>query len=53
MICVANCTRGAPPLPQASHPQPDKPCDHFMMDFIELSPYEGKKYCLVIVDITH
>ena len=37
--------------PQAAHPPPDKPFDHLQMDFIELTPSEGKKYCLVIVDM--
>lgn len=37
-------------MKQSSHPTPEAPFDHLMMDFIELSPCEGKKYCLVIVD---
>ena len=30
---------------------PGQPFDHLQMDFIELTPCEGKKYCLVAVDM--
>lgn len=33
-----------------SHPRTEGPFEHLMMDFIELNPCEGNKYCLVIVD---
>lgn len=36
---------------QAAHPPPTKPFEHLMMDFIELTPAGGKKYCLVMVDM--
>lgn len=35
----------------ASHRAPGRPFEHLMMDFIELTPAEGNKYCLVIVDM--
>jgi len=35
----------------AAHPTPDVPFKYLQMDFIELSPSEGKKYCLVMVDM--
>lgn len=34
----------------ASHPRPEGPFEH-LMDFIELTSFEGNKYCLVIVDM--
>ncbi|XP_041868122.1 uncharacterized protein LOC121656940 [Melanotaenia boesemani] len=37
--------------PPAGHTPPNQPFDHLMMDFIELTPAEGKKYCLVMVDM--
>lgn len=51
VICATyNAGRGIP-VPVAAHPPPDKPFDHLMMDFIELTPDKGKKYCLVMVDM--
>lgn len=35
----------------AGHPAPQRPFEHLLMDFIELEPAEGIKYCLVIVDM--
>uniref|UniRef100_A0AAQ4QZA3 Uncharacterized protein n=1 Tax=Gasterosteus aculeatus aculeatus TaxID=481459 RepID=A0AAQ4QZA3_GASAC len=35
----------------AAHPPPARPFEHVMMDFVELSPSEGKKHCLVMVDM--
>lgn len=32
-------------------PQPKYPFQILNMDFIELSPLQGKKYCLVIIDV--
>ena len=49
VICAANNASGAIKVPQQGHPAPDKPFEHLMMDFIELTPSEGKRYCLVIV----
>ena len=51
MICATNNIGRGMQAPQAAHPPPDKPFDHLQMDFIELTPSEGKKYCLVIVDM--
>jgi len=51
IICATNNVgRGVRTTP-AAHPPPDAPFDHLQMDFIELSPSEGKKYCFVIVDM--
>jgi len=38
-------------MPKAGNPPPDRPFNHLMMDFIELTQCENKKYCLVIVDM--
>ena len=38
-------------ITRIAHPSPDRPFELLMMDFIELSPAEGKKYCLLIVDM--
>lgn len=35
----------------AAHPPLTRPFKHIMMDSIELSPSQGKKHCLVIVDM--
>ena len=52
LICLQNNPgKAIKPAQQAAHPPPDKPFDHIMIDFIELTPSEGKKYCLVIVDM--
>jgi hypothetical protein len=37
-------------MPLSAHPTPEGPFEHIMMDFIELSPCQGYKYCPVIVD---
>lgn len=37
--------------PMAGHPQTTQPFQHVMMDYIELTPHKGKKYCLVMVDM--
>ena len=51
MVCAqCNIGRGIQ-TEQAAHPEPNGPFDHLMMDFIELTPAEGKKYVLVIVDM--
>ena len=44
-----NAGRGIP-MPISAHPTPERPVEHVMMDFIELSPCQGYKYCLVVVD---
>ncbi len=38
-------------MSQVSQPTPTGPFEYLQMDFIELSPCEGKKYCLVLVDM--
>ena len=49
LICVtSNIDRGIQ-TQQSSQPNPEKPFEYLQMDFIELNPSEGKKYCLVIV----
>ena len=45
-----NMTRGYE-IQASSHPAPYQPFDHLQMDFIELTPCKGKKYCLVMVDM--
>ena len=51
IVCVTNNIGRGKKVAPTSHPQPSLPFDHLMMDFIELTPCEGKKYCLVIVDM--
>ncbi|XP_048009377.1 protein NYNRIN-like [Megalobrama amblycephala] len=51
VICnTHNVARGVK-MPLASQPASEGPFEYLMMDFIELSPCEGKKYCLVMVDM--
>ncbi|KAK7925084.1 hypothetical protein WMY93_007394 [Mugilogobius chulae] len=50
-ICLAFNPGKTKTIQQAAHPPPDRPFAHVQMDFIELTPCEGKKYCLVLVDI--
>lgn len=35
----------------AAHQPPQRPFEHLMINFIELTPAEVKKYCLVMVDM--
>ena len=52
LICITqNSGRPVKMTGTAAHPPPSKPFEHIMMDFIELTPSEGKKHCLVIVDM--
>lgn len=52
MICAThNVGRSTAITQQAAHPCPTRPFEHVMRDFVELSPSEGKKYCLVMVDM--
>lgn len=52
IICLKNNNAGTVRLTRsAAHPPPDQPFDHLQMDFIELTPSQGKRYCLVIVDM--
>ncbi|XP_036977326.1 uncharacterized protein LOC119032358 [Acanthopagrus latus] len=51
VICATNNAGGGLRTQQGAHPPPERPFDHLQMDFIELTPSEGKKYCLVVVDM--
>lgn len=51
IICATNNIGRGLQVVQAAHPQPDAPFEHLMMDFVELTTSEDKKYCLVIVDM--
>ncbi|XP_029699758.1 uncharacterized protein isoform X1 [Takifugu rubripes] len=54
-ICTANrnipWSQNQQRSAHAAHPPPTRPFEHVMMDFIELHPAEGKKFCLVFVDM--
>ncbi len=51
VICnTRNVAKGIK-MSQVSQPTPTGPFEYLQMDFIELSPREGKKYCLVLVDM--
>ncbi|XP_072557235.1 uncharacterized protein [Paramormyrops kingsleyae] len=51
MVCMKfNVGKGIPSDPAVT-PSPQSPFDHLQMDFIELTPCRGYKYCLVIVDL--
>ena len=52
MVCAKNNSGRAVSLTQpAAHPVTTRPFQHLMLDFIELHPSEGKKYCLTMVDM--
>ncbi|MGL5597419.1 MAG: hypothetical protein ACRDDA_04730 [Aeromonas sp.] len=51
ITCITNIVGKQRKMVQSAHPQPEQPFDHLMMDYIELTPSEGKKYCLVMVDM--
>uniref|UniRef100_A0A8P4FYC4 ribonuclease H n=1 Tax=Dicentrarchus labrax TaxID=13489 RepID=A0A8P4FYC4_DICLA len=51
ITCATHNAAGAQKVMQPGHPPPQGPFQYWMMDFIELSPCEGKKYCLVLVDM--
>lgn len=52
LVCVTqNAGISIKPQAAATHPPPIRPSQHLQMDFIELSPSEGKKHCLAIVDM--
>ncbi|KAI2665523.1 hypothetical protein H4Q32_021838 [Labeo rohita] len=51
VICnTHNVARGAK-MPLVSQPPSAGPFEYLQMDFVELNPCEGKKYCLVMVDM--
>ncbi|KAI3357156.1 hypothetical protein L3Q82_015459 [Scortum barcoo] len=54
MVCAKathNAGRPVRVTQQAAHPPPTRPFEHLMMDFVEVTPSEGKKQCVVIVDM--
>lgn len=52
LICArCNVGKAIKVCDQAAHPPPLQPFEHLIMDFIELTPAGGKKYCLVMVDM--
>ncbi|KAK9972485.1 hypothetical protein ABG768_025789 [Culter alburnus] len=51
-ICAANNVgKQSKRIVPSAHPVPEFPFEHVMMDFIELTPCQGYKYCLVIIDM--
>lgn len=46
-----NVGRAVPVTSQAAHAPPTQPFEHLRMDFVELTPPEGKSHCLVMVDM--
>ena len=48
MVCATHNAGRAIHTSQAAHPPPEGPFEHLMMDFVELTPAEGKKYALVV-----
>jgi len=51
MICAINNGGKGQAMKLVGYPSPDKSFSHVMIDNIELTPSEGKKYCVVAVDI--
>lgn len=51
VICNTHNVARAIKVPLSSHPPPTGPFEYLMIDFIELSPCNGKRYCLVMVDM--
>ena len=51
VICATNNIGRGIMTTQATQSPPQKPFDHLQMNFIELTLSEGKKYCLVFVDM--
>lgn len=51
MICTTNNVGKGQTMKTVGHPSPDKPFSHVMIDYIQLTPSEGKKYCVVAVDM--
>lgn len=50
-LCVTRTVGQGLKVEKAAHPTPQKPFDHLQIDLIELTPSEGKKFCLVRVDM--
>lgn len=51
LICTGHNTGKGMTNTIAAHPPSEQLVEHVMMDFIELTPCEGKKYCLVMADM--
>ena len=51
LICAKNNPQGNFRPKPGKFPEPQYPFEYLCMDFIELNLDEGKKYCLVIVDV--
>lgn len=51
VVCARHNVGRAITVPLLAHPTPSGPFKHLMIDFIELTPCEGYKYCLVMVDM--
>ena len=51
VICAVNKAGRGQKILNAAHPAPLEPFEHLMIDFVELSPCRGNKYCLVIIDM--
>ena len=50
-ICARHNTQGNERPKRGQFPKPQYPFQYICMDFIELNKCEGKKYCLVIIDM--
>ncbi|XP_056890188.1 protein NYNRIN-like [Takifugu flavidus] len=49
-ICVKHSPQGALKAPAGTTPLPNHPFHTVFLDFIQLTPCEGKQYCLVVLD---
>ncbi|KAL6455319.1 hypothetical protein MHYP_G00362390, partial [Metynnis hypsauchen] len=51
LVCAQHTSRGAVagPAQQAGHPPATEPFQHWQIDFVELTPAEGKRYLLVCI----
>lgn len=51
LTCATHNVGKSTVIPQAAHPSPTRSFGHLMINFIELTPSEVKKYWLVMVDM--
>lgn len=51
MTCAIHNAGKTTLMMQTAYPPPSRPFGHLMIDFIELTSSEGKKYCLVMVNM--
>ena len=51
LVCAQHNVGKSHKPTQSAFPTPSSPFQHIMMDYIELTPARGYKYCLVIVDL--